>query len=66
MKEDNKKPDYSKAPSPYLLDVQEAWASGKSAYKSYLKTVDLEARLTKLIKELEQADHEGTEEHPQA
>lgn len=67
MKEDNKKPDYSKAPSPYLLDVQEAWASGKSAYKSYLKTVDLEARLTKLIKELEQADHEaGAEEHPQA
>lgn len=64
MKEDNKKPDYSKAPSPYLLDVQEAWASGKSAYKSYLKTVDLEARLTKLIKELEQADHEG--EQPQA
>ena len=67
MKEDNKKPDYSKAPSPYLLDVQEAWASGKSAYKSYLKTVDLEARLAKLIKELEQADHEaGAEEHPQA
>ena len=66
MKEDNKKPDYSKAPSPYLLDVQEAWASGKSAYKSYLKTVDLEARLTKLIKGLEQADHEGTEAHPQA
>lgn len=65
MKEDNKKPDYSKAPSPYLLDVQEAWASGKSAYKSYLKTVDLEARLTKLIKELEQADYEGGE-HPQA
>ena len=63
MKEDNKKPDYSKAPSPYLLDVQEAWASGKSAYKSYLKTVDLEARLTKLIKELEQTDHEG--EQPQ-
>lgn len=64
MKEDNKKPDYSKAPSLYLLDAQESWASGKSAYKSYLKTVDLEARLTKLIKELEQADHEGTEEHP--
>lgn len=64
MKEDNKKPDYSKAPSPYLLDVQEAWASGKSAYKSYLKTVDLEERLTKLIKELEQTDHEG--EQPQA
>lgn len=66
MKEDNKKPDYSKAPSPYLLDVQEAWASGKSAYKSYLKTVDLEERLTKLIKELEQTDHEGGTEQPQA
>ena len=59
--------NYLKVMSPYLLDVQEAWASGKSAYKSYLKTVDLEARLTKLIKELEQADHEaGAEEHPQA